>query len=314
MILLNQCGKNIIRDMEMPKFSIGSWAFSFGPFEDNPWSFDEFLEFSAKAGYDGIEINGFHPHPHPDVYDTKEKCNELQNQISGLGLGISGYAPDFRDVPPAEVETKLFLDAVEKCLRFCNHMDIKILRVDTISEPDELSPDVYKQRFEHLANSWRAAADLCKAAGVLMVWEFEPGFWLNKPSEVKAIIEAVNHSHFKALFDTSHAYMGAVVGARQTGEDIEYLSGGITEYARMLDGLIGHFHLIDSDGELHGNETSIHAPFGDGHIDFDAFLNDTKDIFEKFDWWCFDFCFCPTTEKDAPKAIEFVSNIVKQIA
>jgi len=192
-------------------------------------------------------------------------------------------------------------------------MDIKILRVDTISEPHELAPDVYKQRFEHLANSWRAAAEMCKAAGIMMVWEFEPGFWLNKPSEVKAIIEAVNHSHFKALFDTSHAYMGAVIGARQTGDDIEYLPGGITEYARMLDGLIGHFHLIDCDGTLHGYETSIHAPFGDGHIDFASFLTDTKDIFEKFDWWCFDFCFCPTTERDAPRAIDFVGNIVKQI-
>ena len=53
---------------------------------------------------------------------------------------------------------------------------------------------------------------------MLLVWEFEPGFWLNKPSEVKNLVEAVDHAHFKLLFDTSHAYMGAVVGARQTGE------------------------------------------------------------------------------------------------
>lgn len=300
--------------MDTPKYSIGSWAFSFGPFENDPWSFDKFLQFTADAGYDGIEINGFEPHPHPAVYDTKDKCDELLKKISGLGLGISGYAPDFRDVPPAIVEQKKFLDAVENCLRFCNHMGIDILRVDTISPPEELDQDSYQRRFEHLANSWRAAGQLCQAAGVKMVWEFEPGFWLNKPSEVKAIIEAVNHSHFKALFDTSHAYMGAVIGARQTGEDIEYLPGGIIEYARMLEGLIGHFHLIDSDGTLHGNETSIHAPFGDGHIDFVSFLSSTQDIFDQFDWWCFDFCFCPTTERDAPKAITYVNNVINQIA
>jgi len=299
--------------MKTPKFSIGSWAFSFGPFEDNPWSFEKFLQFTADAGYDGIEINGFEPHPHPDIYDTKQKCEELHKKIAGLGLGISGYAPDFRDVPPAIVKQADFLHAVDKCLKFCNHMGIDILRVDTISEPEELDKASYDQRFEQLANSWRAAAERCKTAGVKMVWEFEPGFWLNKPTEVKAILEAVNHSHFKALFDTSHAYMGAVVGARQTGDDVEYLPGGIIEYARMLEGLIGHFHLIDSDGTLHGFETSIHAPFGDGHIDFVSFLRETKDIFESFDWWCFDFCFCPTTQRDAPKAIDFVKNVINQI-
>ena len=295
-----------------PKYSIGSWAFSFGPFEAAPWSFDKFLQFAAEAGYDGIEINGFLPHPHPDVYDTQEKCADIKKKINDLGLGISGYAPDFRHLPPAEVPIGDFQDAVDRCIRFCNHMEIDILRVDTISAPDDLSDEVYKRRFHHLADSWRAAAEHCKMAGIKMVWEFEPGFWLNKPSEVKSIIEAVNHSHFKALFDTSHAYMGAVIGARQTGEK-EILQGGITEYARMLEGLIGHFHLIDSDGKLHDNETSVHAPFGDGLIDFSTFLSDTKDIFSQFDWWCFDFCFCPTTERDAPKAIEFVNQIVKQI-
>lgn len=298
--------------MNTPKFSIGSWAFSFGPFEKAPWSFDEFLNFTAKAGYDGIEINGFHPHPHPDVYDTAAKCAELKQQINGLGLGISGYAPDFMAVPPAEVAQADYLASVEKCLRFCNHMDIDVLRVDTVSPPDALDADTYQRRFAHLADSWRTAAEACKQAGVKLVWEFEPGFWLNKPSEVKAIIEAVNHSHFKALFDTSHAYMGAVIGARQTGER-EILPGGIIEYANMLDGLIGHFHLIDSDGSLHDDETSTHSPFGEGHIDFYAFLKEMEGMVSQFDWWCFDFCFCPTTEADAPKAIPYIKNIINSL-
>ena len=188
-------------------------------------------------------------------------------------------------------------------------MGIDVLRVDTVSPPEALDAGTYDQRFTHLANTWRAAAEACKQAGVLLVWEFEPGFWLNKPSEVKAIIEAVNHSHFKALFDTSHAYMGAVIGARQTGQK-EILPGGIIEYAQMLDGLIGHFHLIDSDGTLHDDETSTHSPFGDGFIDFNAFLTEMKEMVEPFEWWCFDFCFCPTTEADAPKAIPYIKNII----
>ena len=29
--------------MRVPKFSLGSWAFSFGPFEKDPWSFERFV-------------------------------------------------------------------------------------------------------------------------------------------------------------------------------------------------------------------------------------------------------------------------------
>ncbi|MDX1700717.1 MAG: sugar phosphate isomerase/epimerase family protein, partial [Melioribacteraceae bacterium] len=189
--------------MKRPKFSLGSWAFSFGPFEDNPWPFNDFMKYSAEAGYDGIEINGFHPHPHPDVYDTFEKCQELKKEISDYGLGISGYAPDFRHVPASEVPTEDHIKAIEKALAFCNNMDISTLRVDTITPPNDFAPDDYEARFKRLANTWNQAAEVCKRAGVVLVWEFEPGFWLNKPSEVVAIVDAVSHDNFKVLFDTS---------------------------------------------------------------------------------------------------------------
>ncbi len=299
--------------MKRPKFSIGSWAFSFGPFESNPWSFEDFLKYAADAGYDGIEINGFHPHPHPDVYDTPEKCKELRKQIEGYGLGISGYAPDFRSVPAAEVSMQAHLAEIQKSLAFCNSMEIDTLRVDTISPPDDLEQLEYAVRFNRLANTWHVVAELCASRGVKLVWEFEPGFWLNKPSEVLAIVEAVDHDNFKVLFDTSHAYMCAVVGARQNGEQ-EVLEGGVVEFAKKLRKHIGHFHLIDSDGTLHDNETSTHAPFGEGNIDFVPLISAIKEEVEPLDWWCFDFCFCPTTELDAKKAIPFVEDVINQIS
>lgn len=298
--------------MKRPKFSIGSWAFSFGPFENNPWSFTDFMSYAAAAGYDGIEINGFHPHPHPDIYDTPGKCRELKKEIDDYGLGISGYAPDFRHVPAAVVPMDDHIKAIDKALAFCNHMHIDTLRVDTISPPEELNKQAYDARFSRLAKTWSQAAETCKQAGVKLVWEFEPGFWLNKPSEVVAIVQAVSHENFKVLFDTSHAYMCAVVGARQVGKK-ETLPGGVVAFAKKLKGHIGHFHLIDSDGTLHDNETSTHAPFGEGNIDFVEVITAIKNEVEPLPWWCFDFCFCPTTEADAKKAIPFVENVIKQI-
>ncbi len=298
--------------MKTPKFSLGSWAFSFGPFESDPWSFERFLSYAADAGYDGIEINGFRPHPHPRDFDTTAKRAELRQRIEAAGLGISGYAPDFRDVPPADCDSAAYLAELEPILAFMSDLGIETLRVDSVSPPVALSAADYQQRFERLTQTWQAAAQRAAADGIRIVWEFEPGFWLNKPAEVLAVLDAVDHPSFGVLFDTSHAYMGAVVGARQTGTP-ELLDGGVAEYASKLDGRIGHIHLIDSDGTLHNDETSTHTPFGAGHIDFAAALNALRPTWQNSSWCCFDFCFCPTTEVDAKRAIPFVKQLLDNL-
>ena len=78
----------------VPQVSIGSWAFAFGPYENDPWPFERVCDFAAKVGYDGVEINGFRPHPHYDDFIGGKGAKELKVQISEHDLGISAYAPD----------------------------------------------------------------------------------------------------------------------------------------------------------------------------------------------------------------------------
>jgi len=296
--------------MSRPKMSIGTWAFAFGPFEKDPWPLSKVLEYAAGVGYDGVELNGFRPHVHQDDYDTLDRCAELRREIEGFGLGISGYAPELSQAPPALVETEVYLQTVRKCLFVCEHCGIEILRVDTVSPPEELPHHTYEQRFAQLVRTWNAAAEEAARAGVSVVWEFEPGFWLNKPSEVRRVVEAVASENFWLLFDTSHAYMGAVVGARHTGQK-ELLPGGVVEYAQSLRDAIGHLHLIDSNGTLHDSETSTHAPFGQGFIDFEAVLSSIKPVVSKMKWWCADFCFNPEAEAAGREAVPFLRNLVE---
>ncbi len=125
-------------------------------------------------------------------------------------------------------------------------------------------------------------------------------------------MKAVDHENFKLLFDTSHAYMGAVIGARQTGE-VELLSGGVAEYARLLSPMIGHLHLIDSDGSLHNNETSTHVAFGEGKIDFISVLTAIKGVASQLPWWCVDFCFNPQTPTAGKEAVPYVHRLMEEV-
>ncbi|CDR01192.1 sugar phosphate isomerase/epimerase family protein [Streptomyces iranensis] len=290
-------------DEAAPRIALGSWAFAFGPFAADPWNFDRLCGYAAEVGYDGVEINGFRPHPHDEDF-TPADCARLRDRLAELGLGVSAYAPDLHSTPPADVPAADYLARIESVLTFCGRMGISTLRVDSISPPGPVD----RSRLEHLADTWRQAAGRCADAGVRMVWEFEPGFWLNRPSDVQELIHTVAHQNFTVLFDTSHAYAGAVAGARH-GDDPELLAGGVAEYARLLAPYVGHLHLIDGDGSLHDEETSAHLPFGTGKLDFDGIIAALGRTALDLDWWTVDFCFCPTTERDAATAVPFVRTL-----
>src|SRR2546426_12811320 len=89
--------RNPTSEIRLPlmKISLGSWAFSFGPFAGNPIPFEKTVERLSSAGYDGIEICGFPPHVTLDKYPSVESRRQLVRFLEDHKLGVSGYAADF---------------------------------------------------------------------------------------------------------------------------------------------------------------------------------------------------------------------------
>jgi sugar phosphate isomerase/epimerase len=291
------------------KISLGSWAFSFGPYESHPIPFDRAARRLAEAGYDGVEVSGFPPHVSLDRYPTAAPRRELRVFLQDLGLECSGYAADLTSVNPAAPGNKQkYLDLFQRNLELCRDLRIPAIRVDSVAAPDSISDAEYLAARDRLVETWRDAADLGQAAGVRVVWEFEPAFAFNKPSEIRAIADAVNHANFGILFDTSHAYTSAVMGARHQGAR-EVLPGGIPEMLQLLDRRIRHIHLIDSDGSLYNNETSTHVPFGAGKIDFASLAPQLLKI-PDIGWWCIDMCFWEGAWSLVDTAHQYVKNLL----
>jgi sugar phosphate isomerase/epimerase len=292
------------------KIAIGTWAYAFGPYEKNPVPFDTVCRTLGQMGMDGIEIAAFRPHVHPEDYPMKADREKIRNLIRVNNLGVAGMAADFWATPgPGTKEgakEDFYLKLFKKNLQLALDLGSPAIRVDTVQPPDVLEGKEREQCRKRIVRQWKRCAQAAEDAGIRMVWEFEPGFIFNKPSEVVQMVEEVNHPNFKVMFDTCHAYMCAVVGARQHGRK-ETLRGGVAAFARKLKGQIGHVHLIDSDGTLHGDETSTHRPFGEGKIDFDkAIPAIVEDAGYHSEWWSIDLCFWPEAWEVTENALKFL--------
>ncbi len=291
------------------KISLGSWAFSFGPYAAAPVPFEAVVDRLAKAGYEGVDVCGFQPHVSLDKYPTRQSRAGLVRYLEDRNIRVSGYSADFSDVNPVIAENEsAYLDLMKRNVQMCVDLGSPSLRVDTGVAPGSIPDDEYERSFHRIAKLWAEGAEMAQRGGIRLVWEFEPGFAFNKPSEIVRMHALTAHPNFGVMFDTSHAYMCGVVGARQPGEK-ETLAGGVAELLRMLKGRIGAIHLIDSDGTLHNDETSTHRPFGEGFIDFAALAPELKEV-PGIDWWTIDLCFWAGSWELVESSREFVAGLL----
>jgi len=300
--------------MKRVRLSIGSWAYCFGPYKDNPVPFDAVIEKLGKLGFDGVELGGFPPHPSPAQFDTKAKRKELRAKVAGNGLAFSGLAADLWSHPIIpQADNSKWISTFERNLDFACDLGIDSIRVDTVSPPDVFEKERIDPKLggERLVKTFRTAAQKAAERGVRVVWEFEPGFAFNKPSEIVRLLEDVGHKNFRVLYDTCHAHMCAVVGARQPGAK-ETLPGGAVELLTRLRGRVGHVHLIDSDSTLHNNETSTHAPFGQGVLNFDQLIPELLRSSLPTNWWTIDLCFWPNAWEVTADAKLFLDQMAQK--
>ena len=294
----------------MKRISIGTWAYSIGPYANCPVAWDEILSKLAALGFDGVELGGFGIHPNPDNMPSKEQRAACKQGVADAGLAFSGLAANLWGEQLINTEdTTKYVNEFAKNVEFCVDLGIPGIRVDTVQPPTIFSEVDEATARKRVVDTWKKCAAMAADKGVYVTWEFEPGFAFNKPSDILRIVDEVGSDNFGVQFDTCHAHMVAAVGARQPGEK-ETLPGGALELAQKLRGKINHVHLIDSDGTLHDDETSTHAPFGDGFLNFDELVPELNRAGIPHDWWTIDLCFWPdawvVTEK-CKKAIDVLN-------
>lgn len=275
----------------MRRISIGTSAFALGPYESHPVLFDELAPRLRTLGFGGVELASFGPHPNPKSHPDKKSRDRLKATMAENGMAFSGVCPDFWSLHLADAsdDGREYLASFKLNLDFAADIGSPMIRVDAVHPPtlfDTVKKDVARKR---IVSIWKRAVAMAGERGLDVVWEFEPGFIFNRPSDIVELANEFSEPNFGILFDTCHAHMIAVVGAPQSGGPVETLPGGVVELAEKLRGRIRTVHVGDSDGTIYQGGTSTHVPIGDGVIDFPTVLRElARHGGMKQQWWTLD--------------------------
>jgi len=291
------------------RISIGTWAFTIGPYASHPVPFDTVCDRLKQLGFDGLELGAFPPHPNPGnpngpnsdwagAMPEKSQREDLRAKVLEKGLSISGIAANLwgENLINAPDQTK-YIAEFKRNSEFARDLGIEGIRVDCVQPPTIHRKVDYGTAMDRVVKTWQVCCDIADDNGQYVTWEFEPGFAFNKPSDILHIHEAVDKHNFGILYDTCHGQMVGVNGTRQEGEKEVFPSQ--VEFLRALSGRINHVHIIDSDNTCHkgangDDETSAHPPIGTGVLNFNAIIPElVKASRAPHDWWTVDLCFWP---------------------
>src|SRR3974390_655904 len=129
------------------RISIGSWAYTIGPWADHPVAFDTVCARLKQLGFDGVELGAFPPHPNPGnpngpddawpgAMPTRSPREELRARMSEAGLGFSGMAAQMwgEKLINTEDQSKYISEFRKNC-EFAHDLGIGGVRVDTVQPP-----------------------------------------------------------------------------------------------------------------------------------------------------------------------------------
>jgi sugar phosphate isomerase/epimerase len=284
-----------------------------GAYTEKPIPFEQVVARLGELGYDGLELPANKGYGSLEDWPDTTSRKKLVQLVRKAGLEISSYGADLSSSPYYSHDPAVQSGArtlFERSIELCLDCEIQVIRVDTLAGPPQPPGVSYEDAWRRTVDIFGYYAEYAQRHGIVVAWEFEPGFMFNKPSEILGLVKAVDHPNLTVMFDLCHAHMCAGVGARQRPPQ-ETLPGGAVELAQRLQGHVGFVHLIDSDNTLHDGITSTHAPFGRGVLDIAQLVQTLLEAGYQNPWWTIDLCFWPGAWEELEPSLNYVRNLLK---
>jgi sugar phosphate isomerase/epimerase len=220
------------------------------------------VEDIAEAGYDAVEILADKPHAWPEDFGSSD-AEKLAERLGKLGLAVSnvnancsfGYWTDAPPEPyfepslcsPNKRHRKDRVKLIKKTLDLAARLGAGNISITTGKALPGAPPEAANANLrEGLAEVLDHAAKRNVAVGI----ESEPGLWIERYEELRALIDEIGSPLLGANLDIGHSWVG-----------FEDLEKAITTLGKSIFNL----HVEDIPGRKH-----YHLVPGDGDLDFGA--------------------------------------------
>ena len=193
-------------------------------------------------------------------------------------MEFSGLAADLWSQKLISVEDSgPFIAAFAKNLFFAEDLGIKTIRVDTVEpitvmKEKNLDPKLVMDR---VARAFDLCSKLAANRGINICWEFEPGFPINKPSEILELVEARPRRRQEPQFRRPLRFLPCLHVRRRRREPDRRQGNAARRRTGAAAKAPGqdHAHPPDRLGwHLNEHNTSTHNPFGTGKLNFDKLI------------------------------------------
>lgn len=210
-----------------------------------------------KTGYDGVEI--------PVFEGDAAHYQSLKSELDNLGLGCTTVTVLGEDSNPISPEASIRAAAVDR-LKWAIEMT-HTLGGDRLCGPFHSPLAVFSgqgptdDEKSRAADVLRQAAEFAQQADLTLAIEYLNRFecyFLTTAAEARALVERVDHPHFRTMFDTFHGN----IEEKHQGEAIRHMAP-----------VMAHVHISENDRGTPGT----------GHVQWDEVFATLKDV--GYDGW-----------------------------
>jgi D-psicose/D-tagatose/L-ribulose 3-epimerase len=203
-----------------------------------------------ETGYDGVEI--------PLFEDDPKHYEKVRKELDKLGLGCTCVTVATADANPISPDPAVRKAAVQRLANMARNTSI--LGGAFLCGPYHQPLGVFsgepptEQEKHWVADTLRAAADEAQKVKVKLVVEYLNRFecyFLTTAADAKALVQRVNHSNFKTMWDTFHANIEEKDVAKtlaSVADNIVHVH--VSENDRGTPGT-GHVNFVDTFKTLH---------------------------------------------------------------
>lgn len=228
--------------------------YAFTSFSRPSATLTQLLDTARHFGYQGIEPRLDAEHGHGiEVATSPAERRELRDRVaaSGINLCCLGSSAKFADPDTVEQQVAATVERID----LAADLDVPLLRVFGGVIPPSTTR---KEASARIIEALRSIADHARTRGVRVCLETHDD-WSN-PTEVAAIMNAVNHPAIGVLWDVMHP-------VRRGGATMQ------ASYA-VLSGWIAHVHV--HDGSTRADKLEF-RPIGEGDLDHRLVLRLLRD-------------------------------------